>query len=244
MAAFVATVSKGAAAVLVRLFYELPLLTTGFGGMLGAVAVASMVAGNLLALMQENIKRLLAYSSIAHLGYLLVAVLAGGGTGAEAATFYLLTYMMTMLGAFAVVSVLTTRGEEGREPERLEDYRGLFWRRPWMSAVFTLMLLSLAGIPVTAGFPGRFSLIMAGAGAAEWGLVIALVLNGAVGLFYYLRVAVTMAKTPRRGEAGELQPSQLGYFVLGGLAVWLLHLGLSPNLWLVGVEMAVRSIGQ
>ena len=153
--AFVATVSKGAmfgasAALFLRLdgTQHAPVFTV-----FSILAIASMVAGNLLALLQDNVKRMLAYSSIAHLGYLLVAFLAAGQSGSEAITFYLVAYFVTTLGAFGVVTVLSTSAGDA---ERLEDYRGLFWRRPALAAVFTAMLFSLAGIPLTAGFVGKF----------------------------------------------------------------------------------------
>jgi NADH-quinone oxidoreductase subunit N len=116
------------------------------------IAIASMIVGNLLALLQNNVKRILAYSSIAHLGYLLVAFQAAGDLGPTAVTFYLVSYFVTTMGAFGVVTVLS---DSSSEAEDMEDYRGLFWRRPALAAVFTAMLLSLAGIPITAGFIGK-----------------------------------------------------------------------------------------
>ena len=140
--AFVATVSKGAAlALLLRIF---PPIDIQAGGPLytvfALIAAASMITGNLLALLQNNVKRILAYSSIAHLGYLLTAYLAGGSMGFAAVTFYLIAYFVTTLGAFGTVTVLS--GPQN-EAEHLDDYQGLFWRRPWLAGVFTAMLLSL-----------------------------------------------------------------------------------------------------
>ena len=106
-----------------------------------------MIAGNFLALLQNNVKRLLAYSSIAHMGYLMVAFLAAGSRGAEAAAFYLVAYFITTLGAFGVVTVIS--GSD-READTMDDYRGLFWRQPGLAVIFTLMLLSLASIPLTS----------------------------------------------------------------------------------------------
>src|SRR6266852_2800063 len=117
-----------------------------------------MLTGNLLALRQSNVKRILAYSSIAHMGYLLVALLAGGTLGAPAATYYLTAYLVTILGAFGTMTILSgTR----REAASLDSYRGLFWRSPLVAAAFTPMLLSLAGIPLTAGFLGKFYVVTA-----------------------------------------------------------------------------------
>ena len=158
--AFVATVSKGAMfALLVRYFSVVDLRSHhALVIVFTLLAIASMVVGNLLALLQHNVKRLLAYSSIAHLGYLLVAFLASSVLATTAVTFYLVAYFVTTLGAFGVVTVLST-GE--REAESLDDYRGLVVRRPWLAALFTAMLLSLAGIPLTAGFVGKFYLTVA-----------------------------------------------------------------------------------
>jgi NADH-quinone oxidoreductase subunit N len=111
------------------------------------IAIASMFTGNLLALFQSNVKRILAYSSISHLGYILVTLLASGAIAATAAAFYLSAYFITTLGAFGVVTILS---EKDRDADSMDDYRGLAWRRPWLAGVFTAMLLSL-GIPLTAG---------------------------------------------------------------------------------------------
>ena len=153
--AFLATVSKGAIfALLLRYFYSSgaqqfrPVFV-----LFAIIAIASMLIGNLLALFQNNIKRILAYSSIAHMGYLLVAFEASGSAASEAIAFYLVAYFITTIGAFGVVTVLSA-GE--RDADTLEDYAGLFWRRPMLASIFTLMLLSLAGIPVTAGFFAKF----------------------------------------------------------------------------------------
>jgi NADH-quinone oxidoreductase subunit N len=189
--AFIATVSKGAVfALLVRYFHQTgmeksPNLLLVFG----VIVIASMLAGNLLALLQDNIKRILAYSSIAHLGYLLVAFEAGGRLGAQAATYYLTAYFITTLGAFGVVIALST-GD--RDADALADYRGLFWRRPALAVVFTVMLFSLAGIPLTAGFLGKFYILAAGASSAIWALLIVLVVSSAIGLFYYLRIVLAL----------------------------------------------------
>jgi NADH-quinone oxidoreductase subunit N len=215
---------------------------------LSVVAFASMVVGNLLALLQRNLKRLLAYSSISHLGYLLVALLAGGALAHTAVAFYLVAYSLTMVAAFGVVGVLS---DAEREAEAIEDYRGLGRRRPWLAGILTLALLSLAGIPFTAGFIGKFLLVEAGAGASRWALVIVLVLTSALGLFYYLRVIVTMFGRAEPEGSEELAPvspggmrvAPLSATVLGFLALALLFLGLYPRLLLRLVEMAAAGLG-
>jgi NADH-quinone oxidoreductase subunit N len=187
--AFVATVSKGAMfALLLRYFHGAGAKGTVFVA-LGVVAVASMLVGNLLALLQDNVKRILAYSSIAHMGYVLVAFLAGGALAEQAVMFYLAAYFVTTLGALGIVTAMS--GAE-RDADRLADYSGLFWSRPAAAGVMTAMMLSLAGIPLTAGFLGKFYVVAAGASAAVWRLVIALVVTSVIGLYYYLRVVVVM----------------------------------------------------
>ena len=231
--AFVATVSKGAMfALLLR--YFLAVDAGGRGGLWTAFAVIaflSMFAGNFLALLQSNVKRILAYSSIAHLGYLLVAFLAGGPQGVSAATFYLVAYFVTTLSAFGVVTVLS--GPD-RDADSLDDYRGLFWRRPWTAAVFTAALLSLAGIPLTGGFLGKFYVVESGVGARLWALVLVLVATSAIGLYYYLKLVVVMYLEPRPApvEGDRTSAVRLGAgegAVLTALAAILIWLGVYPG---------------
>ncbi len=238
--AYIATVSKGAIfAVLLRYFYQ-----SGAHGftpiflVFSIIAMASMIAGNLLGLLQNNVKRMLAYSSIAHLGYMLVAFEAGGALGPSAITFYLVAYFVTTLGAFGVISVLASgRGERAA----LADFRGLFWRRPWVAAVFTAMLLSLAGIPLTAGFIGKFYLLAAGASASVWMLVVTLVITSAIGLYYYLRVVVAMyADAGERATEPRLAP--IPNFVLGALVVLLVWFGVFPQPLLSIIRNAVAAL--
>jgi NADH-quinone oxidoreductase subunit N len=231
--AFVATVSKGGVfALLLRLFAELDgrdLYVVELA--LGAVAVASMLAGNLLALLQDNVKRLLAYSSIAHLGYLLVAFLADRSLGVEAAAFYLVAYFVTTLAGFGIVTVLSD-GE--RDADRSSDYAGLYWRRPWLAALLTAVLLSLAGLPLTAGFLAKFFVVTAGVDASRWVLVGALVAGSAIGLYYYLRLIVVMLdpSAGREGAPGAPAAPRVGRGAAGSLAllaVLLFWLGVDPS---------------
>jgi NADH-quinone oxidoreductase subunit N len=228
--AFVATVSKGAMFALLLRYLTVVDLRSHHALVIvfATLAIASMVAGNLLALLQNNVKRLLAYSSIAHLGYLLVAFLASGALAVTAVTFYLVAYFVTTLGAFGVVTVLST-GE--REAESLEDYRGLLVRRPWLAALFTAMLLSLAGIPLTAGFVGKFYLTVAAGGAALWPLLVVMMVTSGIGLFYYLRIIVTMCMEPA-GEptagVGIPRVPLLAGLTLAALSVALVWLGVYP----------------
>lgn len=243
--AFVASVSKGAmVAVLLRYFtaanaYEYESLRLA----IGLVAAASMLVGNLLALLQENVKRLLAYSSIAHLGYLLVAFLASGTLGAKAVTAYLIAYFVTILGAFGVVTVLSPAD---RDADRVEDYQGLFWRRPALACIFTGMLLSLAGIPLTAGFVGKFYVVTAGVGSTLWTLVLVLVAGSALGLFYYLRIVVAMFAAPAESPAGTTAAAggvvPASGLVLVLLAVLLVWFGVYPALFLRLIAAAVAGL--
>jgi NADH-quinone oxidoreductase subunit N len=160
----------------------LPLKTGAYG-----------LAGNLLALQQRNVKRVLAYSSIAHFGYILVAFLAGGTMAIGAVSFYLVAYTVTLIAAFGIVAVLSS---SERDAEDLEDYRGLFWRRPAIASSFTIVLLSLAGIPATMGFLGKFYVLATGAASSAWAPIIILVLTSVAGLFYYLRIVVPLYSAP------------------------------------------------
>ncbi len=203
VAAFVATVSKGAMfALFLRYFARVDIhQSRSLVLAVAVISIGSMFIGNLLALLQNNVKRVLAYSSIAHLGYLLVAFLAAGALRVTASEYYLVSYFITMLGAFGVVTVLA--GKEAGEMEDIRDYRGLFASHPVIAVVFSAMLFSLAGIPLTAGFIGKFYVIAAGAGSALWTLLIALAINSAIGLFYYVRIIVSMYSNVEAGYPGE-----------------------------------------
>jgi NADH-quinone oxidoreductase subunit N len=232
--AFVATASKGAVfALLLRLFQAIGGAANGpLAVAFSLIALASMFAGNLLALSQSNLKRILAYSSIAHLGYLLVALMAGGSLGMQAATFYLVAYVITTLTAFGVVTILS--GSE-KDADALEDYRGLFWRRPWPAAVLTASLFSLAGLPLTAGFLAKLNLLAVGVGSRLWLLAIGLVVSSALGLYYYLRIIVTMYQQPEAAAIAETEPAAsrpslplAGGLVLGVLTLLLVLVGVYP----------------
>lgn len=234
--AFLATVSKGAIfALLLRYFVQADGYSyTPVLAVLAVIAIASMLLGNVLALLQDNVKRILAYSSIAHLGYLMVAFLAAGPLAVESVSYYLAAYFVTTIGAFGIVALVSSR-EQTHESERLEDYRGLFWRKPWYAGAFTLMLLSLAGIPLTMGFVAKFYVFAAGVESALWLLLAALVVGSAVGLFYYLRVIVflfmpgdtagTMPVAPAPGAPAPVA----GPVVLAALTVLLVWLGVYPG---------------
>lgn len=240
--AFIATVSKGALfAVLLRYFNVFDVrLNSSLFLIFTVIAIASMFFGNILALLQDNVKRILAYSSIAHLGYLLVAFLAGRTYAFTAVAFYLIAYFVTTLGAFGIITVLS--GKE-RDADNLEDYKGMAWRRPFLTAVFTAMLLSLAGIPLTAGFIAKFYIMGAGVGSKLWTLVVILAVTSGIGLFYYLRVIVTLYTRPSEKEipaAAERVPLA-GGIVLATLAAMLLWLGCYPSTFIDIIQMIIGS---
>ena len=228
VAAFVATTSKSAmVALLLRYFYLSGALRNyAVFLVLATIAVVSMCAGNFLALRQNNVKRILAYSSIAHFGYILVALLAGSSMATGAVAFYLVAYTVTLLATFGVVSVLSN---SGRDAEDVEDYRGLFWRRPGIAGVFTVALLSMAGIPATMGFLGKFYILAAGANAAAWPLIVVLVLTSVAGLFYYLRIVVALFEDPPEHAVPSQALSRGGVLVLVALAVLVIWLGVYPS---------------
>jgi NADH-quinone oxidoreductase subunit N len=225
--AFIATVSKGAMfALLLRYFTQIDLRSYGSLYLVfAAIALASMVVGNLLAVLQSNVKRILAFSSIAHLGYLLVAFLASGALAVTAVAFYLTAYFVTTLGAFGVVAVLSS---EENDATKMENYHGLFSRHPRLTVVFTAMLLSLGGIPLTAGFVGKFYLVAAGVGSTLWLLVIVLVLTSVIGLFYYLRLVIAMYEQPVEATAPVPALSLASGIVLATLTLLLVWLGVYP----------------
>ncbi len=243
VSAFIASVSKGGIlALLFRFFAQYDIVQSKplfiiFGGL----AVLSMFGGNLLALMQKNVKRLLAYSSIAHFGYILTAFIAGNHnarfTGAGAATFYIVTYFITIIGAFIIVGVLSSKE---REAFARSDYKGMYWRHPWLSVAFSAMLFSLAGIPLTAGFIGKYYVLSTGIGNGLWWLVVIMIINSALGVYYYLRVIVEMFSSADE-EKTDLQASvRVGLMTgiaLALLTIALVWLGVYPT----GVISAIKT---
>ena len=229
VSSYIATVSKGAVmAVFIRFFFNIK----GFENptiymVISGIAILSMFVGNLLAIQQKNIKRLLAYSSIANMGYLIIILLTGNTNGIQSAIFYLITYFITTIGAFGVISLLSTKELEA---ENIEDYKGLFWKKPWIAGVFTLCLLSLAGIPITAGFIAKFYLIFEGMKAGLLILIFSIIINSVIGLYYYLRVITTMFSTADKTALPSV--SFLGKLTLAFITIGILVLGVYPG-WLI-----------
>lgn len=232
---FMAAGIKAAAfAGLIRLFGsafgrpEVALGHAGWATILGPVAFASMTLGNLAAIRQDNVKRMLAYSSIAHAGYLLVGVAAIGYGVPEAQPalmFYLAAYAATTLGAFAVAAWI---GRQGDECQRVDDWAGLGRKRPELALAMTVFLLSLAGVPPTGGFFAKFYLFRAAVERPEliW-LVVAAVLNSVLSVYYYLRIVVAMYFR-ERADVGAGYPSLATAAVLVVLTAVVLMLGVLP----------------
>lgn len=192
--AWLAVVSKGASfAILLRIFYEgLGSLKLEWQMVLAVVAAATMIWGNLAALTQTNVKRMLAYSSIAHAGYVLIGVLAVSEVGLWSVLFYLLTYTFVTMGAFGTVILLERREYAG---ETAADYAGLSRRSPFLAAMMLLFLIALTGIPPTGGFVGKFYLFAAGIEAGWTWVAVVGVVTSAISLYYYFRLVVAMYLT-------------------------------------------------
>lgn len=245
VSAYLATASKVAVfAAMVRLLQQLPLLSSGaMHDVLLAVAGLSIIVGNLLALTQSNVKRMLGYSSIAHFGYLLIAVVSGLKLEQPTVAIYLATYVITALAAFGVM-VQVSSPYQGADADNLHNYRGLFWKRPYLASVMTVAMLSMAGIPMTAGFIGKFYIVMIGVGAQLWWLLAALVVGSALGLYYYLRVMITMFLLEpgmRRFEAPLNWGQTTGGLILLGAAALVILLGVYPEP-LLNVVMSIARV--
>jgi NADH-quinone oxidoreductase subunit N len=188
------------------------------------IAIVTMVVGALVAVVQEDIKRMLAYSAIAHAGFVLTGLVAANDRGVSGALFYLATYGVTVLGAFAVVSILAGKDERR---VRLVDYKGLFYERPVLAGALMLFLLSLAGVPPTVGFVGKLVVFGAAVQAGYWWLAVAGVVSSMIAAFFYLRVLVVMYMQ----EADEPQIAWTGgsvsHAVIGLAAVATVGLGIA-----------------
>ncbi len=225
--AFIATGSKAAAfAALLRLLLEsLRPLQGEWTWLFWALAVLSMTLGNIVAIAQQNLKRMLAYSSIAHVGYMLVGIVAGGGLGGGSVLFYLLVYTFTTAGAFGVILLLERGGEEA---VGIGDTAGLATRHPLAALALALFLLSLVGIPPTAGFVGKFYLFGAAVRSGFVWLAVIGVLNSAAAAYYYLRIIVNMYMREPEGTPAVVMPSFAGALAVV-VALWgVIQLGIFP----------------
>jgi len=237
-AALLATLSKAAVFILLlRLFtqghwQQYPTLIT----VLSMIAAASMLLGNLLALLQAQLLRLLAYSSIGHFGYLLLAVLAiqpvAGlssveSLATEAAIYYLFAYTVTLLGVFLLLMLLA--GQQSSVNFTIYRLRGLFWEQPCIAIMLAILFLSLAGIPLTIGFVGKFYLTFAAVNSQLWWLLGTLVISSLLGLFYYLRIILMMVEKPREVSQNSVAANVHNVLVLSFLALTVVGIGVFPG---------------
>ena len=234
--AFMSVGTKAAAfAMIIRVFAGgLPHLAPEWQALLAFVAATSMVVGNLMAIAQSSLKRLLAYSGVAQAGYVLIGVIAGGPNGLAAVLFYLFAYMFMNFGAFAIITLLA--GPEG-DRDRLSDLDGLYRRSPLMAVLMTVFMLSLAGFPPFVGFFGKLFLFTAGVGSGYTWLVVLAVLTSVVSVYYYVRVLIPVWSSSARTDRLESSISSTMAIVLSG--VLSLLLGLYPTTLLIAGQLGI-----
>jgi NADH-quinone oxidoreductase subunit N len=226
--------------MLLRIFLEgLPSMNADWRLLFEVLSIVTMTVGNVAALTQTNLKRMLAYSSIGHAGYVLIGVVAGTPRGVSAMLIYLLIYAFMQLGAFAVIVIMRRKDVIGDE---LKDLSGLSFRHPAAAFAMLLFMLSLGGIPPTAGFMGKFWLFGAAIDAGYVWLAVIAVLNSAISLYYYIRIVVFMyvKKETIGSEPVVTAPMAL---VLGVAIVATLVLGVYPRLLFEVAEASARSLG-
>lgn len=216
---------------------------SGWVPAIAVVAALSMVLGNLAAIVQGNVKRLLAYSAIAHAGYALLGILSNNGQGLAALLYYVTTYGLTLVGAFGVVAVVEREAGEAR----LQNFAGLMRRAPMVSLCMMVFMLSLAGIPPLAGFFGKFYVFVAAAAAAKnlgllWLVVLAIAMS-AVSLYYYLQVLKQICVVEPQGPMPPMRTPVLAKAVLVVLALGVLLLGVLPSLLLDPISAALKDAG-
>jgi NADH-quinone oxidoreductase subunit N len=237
--AFMSVGTKAAAfAMIVRVFAGgLPHLSPEWQALLAFVAATSMIVGNLMAIAQSSLKRLLAYSGVAQAGYILIGVIAGGQAGLGAVLYYLFIYMFMNFGAFAVITLLA--GADG-DRDRFSDLEGLSRRNPLMAVLLTIFMFSLAGFPPSAGFFGKLFLFTAGVGAGYTWLVVLAVLMSVVSVFYYVRVLIPVWSTSGRTDHVDASISSTLAIALSG--VLSIALGLYPTTILIAGQLGANTI--
>ncbi len=225
--AFMAVGPKAAAfAAFFRVFTEaIPELASSWDMILSIIAVITMFVGNLGAIVQTNIKRLLAYSSISHAGYILIAIIARNSLGSSALVFYMLVYAFMIFGAFGIVILI---GREGKENLELDDYSGLGFQSPLLALSMSIFLLSLGGLPPLAGFIAKFYIFQAALSEGYVILVVLAVLNSAISFYYYLRVIVYMYMKEPQGEF-QITLTPITLLVILISVVGTVELGLFPG---------------
>jgi len=234
IATFLATVAKVATiGLFVRyLLASGAILVDSIVTIITIIAVLSILVGNFLAVRQVNLKRILGYSSIAHFGYLLIGLVSMTYASLGNVSVYVITYVLTTIGAFGAVALMSSPYNNADEAQSLADYRGLFWRRPVLTATLTVMMLSLAGIPLTAGFIGKFLVVMAAVTTQHWFLAAMIIVGSGIGLYYYLRVMVVMYMTPPdtpRIDADKHWGQKVGGMMVLAAALAVLIIGVYPD---------------
>ncbi|MDR3661895.1 MAG: NADH-quinone oxidoreductase subunit N, partial [Mycobacterium sp.] len=227
--AFMAAATKIAAfGALLRVCYvALPALAHDWRPIMSVIAVLSMTVGTVIAITQNNVKRMLAYSSVAHTGFILTGVIALNQSGLSASLFYLFAYGFSTLGAFAVVGVV--RRADGDEEGDLRRWAGLGRRHPFFGVVFSLFLLAFAGIPLTSGFVSKFAVFKAAAEGGAAALVVIGVIVSAIAAYFYVRVIVLMFFTDAVDDAPEVQSGTLSTAMIALTAFVTLALGAVPQ---------------
>jgi NADH-quinone oxidoreductase subunit N len=241
ISAFMATGSKAAGfAALLRLLLASNLMTEAvWQQVFWVMAVATMTIGNIIALRQDNIKRLLAYSSIAHAGYILVGAIANNETGYAGVLFYLLSYTFMNVGAFGVVALLA---KSEQEYVNISEYRGLAYRRPFAAVAMAVFMFSLSGVPPTAGFLAKFY-VFSGAVQADYiWLVILGVINSMISLYYYLGIVVVMFMQEPEGEKMPITPLPAVGIALAIAVFGTLNLGIFPGQWMDKFQKLAESL--
>jgi NADH-quinone oxidoreductase subunit N len=235
--AFLATASKGAALaaflILLRGVSGLTFLHTP----LQALCLLSMAVGNLAALRQKNLKRMLAYSSVAQMGYVTLALLTGSGDGFAAVMLYIIVYTAMNLAAFGAIASLSG---SGRQMEEVADYRGIGYRRPLQGGVLAIAMLALAGIPPTAGFVGKFFIFYSAIRGNEIPLAIFGILTAAVSVYFYLRVVVNLYMRPEEAPTDPHQASPPESIVLVVSSLAVLIIGVWPQPLLEMIDKVLR----
>jgi NADH-quinone oxidoreductase subunit N len=237
---FMSTAIKAAAfAAFVRVFLTtFAALSEQWIPVLGAVAIATMIVGTVVGVAQTSVKRMLAYSSIAHGGYMLVGLIAGTDTGQAAVLFYLLSYAVTNLGAFGVMALLASKSNEHDD---VRDFAGLWQTKPVLATLMTVFLLSLGGFPPTAGFIGKWYIFAAAVQQGHYWLAIIGVLTSVVSVYYYLRIIVMMymSESAHTTPVAKISPASSAALAMAVAAV--IYLGVYPT---DAIELALRSVSR
>ncbi|MDL1866987.1 NADH-quinone oxidoreductase subunit N, partial [Betaproteobacteria bacterium PRO4] len=234
------TLFIGSAPKLAAFGFVMRLLVEGLGdlvadwqGMLVILAVASMAVGNIVAIAQQNIKRMLAYSTISHMGFVLLGFIAAGENGYSASMFYVIAYVLMTLGAFGIILLIS---REGFEADKISDFKGLNQRSPWLAFMMLLVMFSMAGIPPMIGFYAKLSVLQAALEAGYIWLVVVAVVLSLIGAFYYLRIIKFMYfDIPEEVQPILFRPDVKVLISLNGLAIVLL--GMFPQM-LMGLSLS------